>query len=242
MNTNKTEINSQHIDSESFPTLRLLEVRFDLPVGYDQISQWRGACAAWAGLEHDIFHNHQTDGKVKHRYPLVQYRRSRGNAAIFAINEGIEAVSGLLQQGEWSILWQNQPRTLRIEQMHMDSKAFGLTSERQHYRIQRWLALNDDNYPEYRQMQTFRERVALLDRTLSANLLALCGGLGWRIPRRFESDITQITRIQVTQAHDVEMMTFDVEFSTDLVLPDGLGIGKSSSRGYGVLRRMKKPL
>jgi len=224
------------------PALRLLDLRFDLPVTYDQIPQWRGACAAWSGLEHDIFHNHEADGAVKYRYPLVQYRRTRGAAAIFAVNEGIEAVSGLLQQNEWTVQWQNQPRALHLAQMQMDTQTLGLAAERRHYRIQRWLALNDDNYAEYRRLPTFRERLALLDRTLSANLLALCGGLGWRIPRRFEADITQVTQIQPAKAHNLEMIVFDVEFSTDLILPSGLGIGKSSSRGFGVLQRLKKAL
>lgn len=221
------------------PSLRLLEARFDLPLTYAQIPQWRGACAEWAGLQEDIFHNHLPDGKVQHRYPLVQYRCVRGKAAMFAVNEGIEAVAGLLQKGEWEIRWQGQTLRLRMEQMHMDTVRFDITPERHRYRLRRWLALNDDNYETYRSLPTFRERLALLDKTLAANLLALCGGLGWRIPRKFEVDIMEVQHIRLAEVHGIGMMMFDLDFSTDLVLPGSLGMGKSASLGYGVLHKIK---
>ncbi len=222
------------------PTLRLLEARFDLPLRHEQVPQWRGAFAEWVSDQegNDLFHNHANGAADEYhrRYPLVQYRSVKGKATILALNEGVEAVSDLLQRSpEWQIRWQGAPTPLRMEHLHMDSASLGLSSELREYRLLRWLALNEENYQTWRQLGSFRERVDLLDRTLAANLLSLCSGLHWKIPRRFEARLTLVDHIGSTQAHGVEVMTFDCRFVTDLVLPTGLGLGKSSSLGFGVL-------
>lgn len=223
------------------PTIRLLEARFDLPLRQEQVPQWRGAFAAWVGLDAengDLFHNHANGAadEYHHRYPQAQYRSVRGKATLVALNEGIEAVAGLFQRpGDWNIRWEGNPQPLRLDQMRFDTCEMGLLDEMREYRLLRWLALNEDNYQTWRQLGTFRERVELLDRILVANLLSLCTGLGWKIPRRFEAHLTLVERIGTAQAHGVEVMTFDCRFATDLVLPVGLGMGKSSSLGFGVL-------
>jgi len=223
------------------PTIRFLEARFDLPLRHEQVPQWRGAFAEWVGeVENsDLFHNHANGAaeEYHHRYPQVQYRSVRGKATLIAMNDGIEAVAGLFQRpGDWSIRWEGIPQPLRLEQMHFDTCELGLLPNGlREYRLLRWLALNEDNYHIWKQLGTFRERVELLDRTLAANLLSLCSGLNWKIPRRFEAHLTLVERIGSAQVHGVEVMTFDCRFATDLVLPVGLGMGKSSSLGFGVL-------
>lgn len=232
------------------PSLRLLEARFDLPLRHEQVPQWRGAFAEWVGdaASSDLFHNHANGSaqEYHHRYPRVQYRSVRGKATLMALEEGIEALALLFQRsGDWHIRWEGIPQQFRLEQMHFDTYELGLLSEMREYRLLRWLALNEDNYQIWKKLNTFRERVELLDRVLAANLLSLCTGLGWKIPRRFEAYLTLVERIGTAQVHGVEVMTFDCRIVTDLILPVGLGMGKSSSLGFGVLlpngKKAQKP-
>lgn len=228
-------------ETTSAPTIRLLEACFSLPLTSAQIPQWRGAFAEWAGLENDLFHNHVVGQEEYYRrYPLVQYRSVRGKAAIVAVNEGVEAVSSLLQRsGEWQVRWNDTPTPLRIEHLHMDTSPLGLLPELREYRLLRWLALNADNYRTWQQLGTFRERVELLDRALAANLLSLCTGLHWQVPRRFEAHLTLVEHIGTAKVHGQELITFDCNFATDLLLPSRLSIGKSASHGFGVVLAKK---
>jgi len=223
--------------AQASPSLRLLEARFDLPLLPAQIPQWRGAFAQWAGLQEDIYHNHAGAADEYHRrYPLVQYRSVRGKATIFAVNDGVEAVADLLQRaGDWQIRWQDRPTHLRIEHLRIDTSQLDLLPAPREYRLLRWLALNADNYRTWQQLRTYRERVELLDRCLAANLLSLCSGLHWQVPRRFEAYLTSVERMGTANVHGQELITFDCTFSTDLALPLGLGLGKSTSHGFGVL-------
>lgn len=228
-------------DNAPTPTVRLLEACFNLPLTPAQTPQWRGAFAEWAGVENDLFHNHDNEAEKHHRrYPLVQYRSVRGKAAVVAVNEGVEAVSSLLQRsGEWQVRWHDTPTPLRIEHLHMDTQPLGLLPEMREYRLSRWLALNPDNYRTWQQLGTFRERVELLDRALVANLLGLCTGLHWQVPRRFEAHLTMVEHIGKAETHGQELMTFDCTFATDLSLPPRLSIGKSTSHGFGVVHKLK---
>ncbi|MCC6727403.1 MAG: hypothetical protein IT258_23065 [Saprospiraceae bacterium] len=219
-------------------TLRILEATFNLPINRVQEMAWQKACMQL------VFQgsNHAQTEPQSHEiqpYPLIQFRFNRGKAALFAINEGIETVTNLLQRNDLAIDWENDKYLLRIEQLQLDAASIGLSNLRSNYRVHRWMAFNEDNLQKYKRLVTFRDRLALLEHALTENLMALCSGLGWSAPRLCDVDIKEITHIQMTKTDDQESLVFDVEFSTDLLLPNGLGMGKSVALGYGVLRKLK---
>lgn len=63
---------------------RILVVTFanDLPA--HDLSLFRGAVISTVGQEHVLFHNHQGD-KLRYSYPLVQYKRIGGKAALVCL-------------------------------------------------------------------------------------------------------------------------------------------------------------
>lgn len=76
------------------PTIQAV---LDLSLSPNQIPNFRGAMLEKAGREADILHNHKGDTGYHHRYPLVHYRVSRGQAMLFGMGEvGVDAVRSLL--------------------------------------------------------------------------------------------------------------------------------------------------
>ena len=86
-------------------------------------------------------------------------------------------------------------------------------------------------------MTLLTEKIALLHRLISGHLISFAKGINWRIPARFEVEITDWYRQQPRVLHDVLRPAFDLEFRTQLFLPSGIGIGKGVSHGFGVIRR-----
>ena len=99
-----------------------------------------------------------------HRYPLIQYRVRNGKAAIFAINEGVEALQQVLAQSDWRLNWQGNIETLQVEDLGMNEHYFRLLAEPTTYRLQQWLALNQENYREWQGCKNYFERGALLQK------------------------------------------------------------------------------
>jgi len=228
------------INKSHTPVLRFMTISFDLPIHPAQIPLWRGAFIEMVGREYDLFHNHinvpQADSRqpvYHYRYPLIQYRMLHGNAAIFAINEGVEVLQEVLTQKDWQINWQGQTLDLNVEDLQMNEHALRMLSSPKAYRLQKWLALNQKNYIAWQQCDGLIEKVALLERILATNLLMTCNSFHWRLPERLTVRITNIHREQWVRCHGDRVLAFSLTFKTNVSLPAQLATGKSVSLGFG---------
>ncbi|MEO1261917.1 MAG: CRISPR-associated endonuclease Cas6 [Bacteroidota bacterium] len=254
--------------------VKTLTATFDLPLKGSEIPAWRGAFIAMAGIENDLFHNHDNRSNVRpfdsktvekaqvssklnghrpignrmtaelptdnvptekfyYRYPLVQYRSVRGKAAIFAMNEGVAAFQKILASKAWEIEWEGQPRMLQLEGLDMKDHYLQLTKEPQAYLLRRWLPFNGDNFQRWQESENLHARVNLLERILPGQLLNFCSGAGWQLPGRFDLQLQRILSERRMRYHDVQRISLDVEYTTNLLLPAGIALGKAVSHGFG---------
>jgi CRISPR-associated endoribonuclease Cas6 len=216
------------------PTIQTLSLHFDLPMRGNQIPQFRGAIAEAAGLENDLMHNHSPDGSNLQRYPLVQYRIRHGNAAIFAINEGVEAVQQWLFRSGGSL--QVSGETLALKVLHMDAKEYTLemTDKPRWYYLSRYLALNTDYYRQWVEAPNLEARIKIIQKNLESHLLTFARAVDWRLQENMNLNLQQIVKTQQVRYHGVPLVAFDLVFSANLWLPRGVAIGKAVSHGYGV--------
>lgn len=251
-------------NSIQHPTLRTLSLSFDLPLSHRQIPQWRGAFVELAGLENDLFHNHQNELKVEevledfdlqgeagsssepvaapatapgtayhYRYPLIQYRAMKGQASLFALNEGIEAVQTVLSNNTWNITWEKEPLLLQITGMQMQEYQLRMFNRPKTYQLYKWLALNPDNYEKWQRCSSLVERAALLERVLAGHILAFASSIGWRLPERLEVQLQNINATNKVVCHGAPVIAFDVTYSANILLPAHIALGKSVSHGFG---------
>ena len=223
------------------PLLRTLTLSFDLPIYARQIPNWRSAFIEMAGWQNDLFHNHNTTGipkaqaSSKHhfRYPLVQYRMRDGKAALFAINEGADALQQVLASSDWKLNWQGETRQLKVEDFRMQEHYFRMLPQPKKYKLFKWVALNSDNFSKWQNCRNAAERAMLLENILAANLIVLFASFGWRLPERMDVCLDRILHESRIVNKDVSMLAFDVAFSCNVLLPPLMAIGKSVSKGYG---------
>ncbi len=221
--------------------MRLLTLSFALPLQRQNIAGFRAAVARAAGLEHDLFHNHEAgEGTaLKYRYPLVQYRAEHQLATIIGIDEGGDAIYQWYAGSNGRLLWNDAEHTLRIERLDVREYALRYHDAPHTYRLRQWLALNQANYRAWQQLPHLQARAAALDRILVANILTFCRAVGWRLPERLEAGVQQIVATRRTGFLGNPMMGFDVDFTCNLLLPDGIGLGKAVSHGYGICQPLR---
>ncbi|MEM1121432.1 MAG: CRISPR-associated endonuclease Cas6 [Bacteroidota bacterium] len=217
--------------SEPIKTLQLI---FDLPLGARQIAQWRGAFIQMAGWEDELFHNHNNQrGNYHYRYPLIQYRSFKGKAAIFAINEGVNALHKVLASNQWTITWEGCPKALQVADIRVSDHYLKMTKVPQKYQLFQWLALNEQGHREWQNCNGAIERILLLQRKLQNHLIGCFKGLNWNWPERIEVAIEFPNRRFPVKYHDAYLMAFDIAFSTNVLLPNSIAIGKGVSHGFG---------
>ena len=77
----------------------------------------------------------------------------------------------------------------------------------------------------------------LLEKILKGNILSFLKGLGIFLENELVCNITNISRVYVEKYKGVGMTAFDIAFSTNLSLPDKIGLGKNAALGFGVVRQ-----
>ncbi len=222
------------------PRLRTLEVIFDFEIAPYEVPAFRSAVIELVGREHVAFHNHVGDNGYHFRYPVIQYKRNRRNASIFCLDEGIEELYSLFNRKGNAINIGEQRYNLHLKHIAISQPFIQVWDKTFHYRLRNWLPLSQKNYQLYKEAQGLAERVAILERVLKGNILAFAKGINWRLDKELEVTIDDILAEKAITYKKIRMLAFDVNFTSNAYLPNQLGLGKGVSKGFGVLRHVRK--
>ena len=219
-------------------TLRMMTVILNIPLKQSEIRKFRGAIINAAGTENTLFHNHNGQG-YDYRYPLIQYRIIRGKAAIVCFNEGAEQMQALFANGfigSELMIDNNSRGAVMIESIRQNEVSLCELETPIKYHISRWIPLNQQNYTIWKQMEDNGEKLAKLNAILVGNIISLAKGFKWQINCRIKCDIDfESITIKQTRYKDQVLISFSLDFYTNLFLPYGVGLGKNVSANCGVI-------
>lgn len=100
-----------------------------------------------------------------------------------------------------------------------------------------WLALNCKNYENYLIFDK-NQRKELLVRILIANILSMLKGLGIIYKEKILVNIEK-HRTKTTTAHENKFAGITCKWGANISLPNYIGLGKSVSKGFGVIHAIK---
>lgn len=221
--------------------IRTLTIQTDADIHQKEVPLLRGAVLNSLGEKANLlFHNHLNDDKFRYSYPLIQYKRLGGKAAIVCVEEGVDMIgqfltetSDTLKIGDREIEWSTrrmQPARLLIQTWEDTFK----------YHISRWLPLNSKNYQLYQNTEGLVEKIALLENILKGNLLSMLKGLDIHLDQELLVKITQVSEPYILYNKGIGMTAFNADFNCNLTIPNNVGVGKNASIGYGIVHLEKK--
>jgi hypothetical protein len=186
--------------------------------------------------EHALLHQHVTD-RLIYKYPLIQYKMLQGSPLILGINEGADVLKEIYDKFDEIKLGESKYRIME-RGVSVKSEEFGCTEEIHSYRFATpWLALSQENYPKF-QNAGMEERKELLRKILVGNILSASKGLGYVAKQHIRLELGRMED-GISQLKGTKVTGFRGEFTTNFIIPDLLGLGKSVSRGYGAITRLK---
>ncbi|MEA3451811.1 MAG: CRISPR-associated endonuclease Cas6 [Bacteroidota bacterium] len=221
--------------------LRILQVIFNPEIELFQIPAFRGAVIDKAGRESILFHNHTKDG-FRYKYPLIQYKRINKKAAIICIEEGVDEIHKFFENPNWQVKLYEQEVELKVDKLFVNQFNMNVWDKLFPYRIFNWVALNEKNQKAYEEMDSLADKIHLLERIMTANILSFAKGINWHIEadKKIEIKISKILYEGTTKYKKIHRPVFDVEFKTNVFIPNFIGLGKAASHGYGIVHSMKK--
>jgi hypothetical protein len=174
------------------------------------------------------FHHHS---ESSYHYPLIQYKKIDHKLIIIGFVNYANCLFSKISQLEYII---TPNRKIPIQNIHLENKTFLIEEKQCQYRfVTPWIALNSTNYAKYMEMQgTMRKE--FLSKILVGNILSMLKGFGISYEKRIIVTLDKIKTI-VTKAHENQFAGFYCSWNSNISLPNYIGLGKSVSKGFGVL-------
>ena len=181
-------------------------------------------------------HNHLGEGKFKYGYPVIQYKSIGGVPNIIAINEASKILIDIFYDVK-EIDMKDKVMSILEKGYVLKTMEFGPSDRLIEYEfLSPWMALNQENYKTYLN-STEDEKVKILKKVLVGNILSMAKGLNCWVDKPIEAMI-KLRPVEVNYKNK-KMIGFKGRFLTNFVIPDYLGIGKSVSRGFGTVVKVK---
>jgi len=211
----------------SFPQLRLKP--FDIP-------KFRGYLARRYS-QYTLIHNHLKDGALRYAYPAIQFKVIDSNPTIIGIGDGIDILKQVfLDIGELNI--DGRQYKLNEKAVRLDEVEFGQCDQPVTYRfLLPWMGLNQENHKHYKTLEWGAKR-AFLEKILRGNLKSLSKGFDYFIPDFDTLGLQANLKPVWRNFKNNRMLCFTGTFTTNFVIPDYLGLGKQTARGFGTVMRI----
>ncbi len=220
--------------------IRTLLVKFDNVLHPQEVPAFRGAVIEKVGREHLLFHNHLNDRQYHFHYPMLQYKSIHRKPAILCLGEGIDEIHKLFNQDTWEINIKGKKTDLVIDKLNLGNITLNIWDKSYGYHLNKWLALSEINYEKFKNFSNEIDRINMLERILTGNILAFAKGVGWHIDQQIKLRITDLKRSKNLKYKNTYLLAFDLDFSANVFLPNYIGLGKGASHGYGMVKMKRK--
>jgi hypothetical protein len=211
--------------------VRILQVMFNEPIQRHELPAFRGAIISKTDGKSVLFHNHLGEDQYLNRYPQIQYKYHQGKPGLLCLEHGVDEAHHFFSNSSWSVQISGRQMDLTIDRLALSNHEFALMDRKRTYRLRNWLGLNTENFKRYKALDSLAEQVQFLERILIGNLLSMAKGLDWHIEGQVEVKIANIERQYAMPLKGIKLAAFDLTFSTNLNLPEGLGLGKGAGQG-----------
>lgn len=188
--------------------------------------------------EHDLIHNHDEKGNPLYRYPLIQFKLIDKTPAIIAITDHAVSIFAEIFMKLDKIIIEDNLIPIFEKELKIEEVEFGYSDEIFMYEFASpWIGLNQENFRKYNDTGN-DEKNQTLKKIMTGNILSMAKYLDCWLSENQKIQIDHKLKEVKVNLKGKSMTGFSGIFKTNFLLPDYLGIGKSVSRGFGVVRRV----
>lgn len=226
----ESSINTINIDRLILNFQNLRMKTFDIP-------KFRGYLAS-EYKNYTLIHNHLENGRLRYAYPLIQFKVIDSQPTIVGIGEGIEILKNVfLDIGELDI--NGRRYVINEKSVQLNQVEFGQTENPVTYQfLLPWMGLNQENYRKYKKLK-WNERRFFLENILRGNMKSLSKAFGYFIPDFDNYYVQTDLKSTIRNFKNSRMICFNGKFTTNFLIPDYLGIGKQTARGFGTVVKVE---
>lgn len=211
-------------------------------IEFEQLPMFRAAIAKKVqGCDNEVlFHHHLDKNKLLYQYPLIQYKIINQQTAILCLEKGVDSFQNFLNTKDWEIKLGNKKIILNVNHLFLKQYNIQVYNKIFTYHINNWAALNTDNYHQFLNEDALINRIHHLEKILIAHILSFAKGVNITIEKPIKLYFSKHLKTRILPFKDIKLTVFDVEFKSNIFLPDYIGLGKASAYGFGVIKRIRQ--
>lgn len=218
--------------------IRYLTIQFDNEIEPWELPAFRGAVIAKAGNEHILFHNHLNDREFLYGYPVIQYKRVGKKPMLVCLDYGTDEIHHFFNSDNLVVKIGDRETTLIVRKLNLNQINLQVWEKSFHFVIRNWIALNQENYLKYALLKDELSKTEFLENILKGNIISFAKGVKWDIEKQISLRIDNIVSEKQVPYKKTRLSAFDVEFRTNVFLPDFVGLGKGVSLGFGTVKNI----
>lgn len=216
-------------------SIRVLTVTFDTELANYEIPAFRGAIIAKVGRENILFNNHLSDDTFLYKYPLIQYKLIGKKPAIQCIDLAVDEIHKFFTKSSWDIRFSDRDIEMKILRLDMNQFKMQVWDKSFTYDIRSWIALNQENHKKYQAIESLSDKIVFLEKILTGNILSFAKGIEWTIDKPISLKIKELKEPRPVKLKSQTIMGFNITFTTNVFLPNYIGLGKGTSLGFGMV-------
>lgn len=184
-----------------------------------------------------LLHNHYQDGSLRYRYPQIQYKVINKTPHLIGVDEGADLLTQLfLKIKEINIDGKTYP--IQSKNISQQQKEIGFSDALHEYNFETlWMGLNQQNYSKFVKFETEKERDDMLNSILTGHILGFFKTFGVFLNPDERIMVKHRLIQKNTNFKGQKMLAFTGSFICNALLPDLIGLGKSTSRGFGTIKQ-----
>ena len=192
-----------------------------------------------------LFHNHHGDGQFRYGYPLIQYKILNGKPTVISLNKGVDLITEnfleleRLDLGDKEFIKPEIQFQIKEEYLKIKAEKLDMLPYKYNF-VTPWMGLNQRNYKKYdSDIKNSKKKIELkfLRKILIGNILSFAKGVDWWVEDEIKL-FPELERLTIKFKNN-EMVGFKGNIYSNILLPDDIGIGQSTSRGFGTIQGEK---
>jgi hypothetical protein len=216
--------------------VRYLKVQFDKNLMAYEIPYFRAAVIEASERKSSLFHNHDGKDKVIYRYPLIQYKILQKRPAIICLESATDDIHHLLQNQKFEFRIKSKKVNFSIEDIHMTFVNMQTWDKAFRYNLLHYIPFNQEFYERYKKMDGVVEEMRFLQEKLYSHIVGIMKQLNINEPIPLNVVINKILSTKYIEYKGQFHLTFNLEFTSNILMADNMGIGKGVSVGFGILK------
>ena len=171
--------------------------------------------------------------RKKYLYPRIQVKILDEEILIVGLNQGVDPILKIHEKIK-DLNFGDITFEVLDKSVVEESESFMFTSNLQKYEfVSNWVALNANTSKQF-DAKNNKDKLQFLNNLIAKNIVFISQDIGFELPENIYSQII-VSSLEATKMDQNGWRAFDGNFTTNLVMPDYLGIGNGITRGFGTI-------